>query len=94
MVVSSVSKLAGDAPSLHAITQSQDAVVSDALAAVYGVPKGDPLKLRALDRIKPSAVEVAGNPRARSATLRVAERSEAALDPAVLNRIEPDAWRS
>ena len=41
-----------------------------------------------------SAAEVAANPRARSATLRVAERSEAALDPAVLNRIEPDAWRS
>jgi 16S rRNA (cytosine1402-N4)-methyltransferase len=41
-----------------------------------------------------SAAEAAANPRARSATLRVAERSDAALDPAVLNRIEPDAWRS
>jgi 16S rRNA (cytosine1402-N4)-methyltransferase len=38
--------------------------------------------------------EVAANPRARSATLRVAERSDAAIDPAVFNRIEPDAWRS
>ena len=33
------------------------------------------LKLRALERIKPSAAEVAANPRARSAILRVAERS-------------------
>ena len=35
-----------------------------------------PLKLKALARIKPSAVEVAANPRARSAVLRVAERTE------------------
>jgi 16S rRNA (cytosine1402-N4)-methyltransferase len=35
-----------------------------------------PLKLRALARIKPSAAEVAANPRARSAVLRVAERTE------------------
>ena len=42
--------------------------------------------------------EVAANPRARSATLRVAERSSADLDPAVLQRAftghGPDAWRS
>ena len=45
-----------------------------------------------------SAAEVAANPRARSATLRAAERTDAALDPAVLNRAlsehGPDAWRS
>ena len=35
-----------------------------------------PLKLKALARIKPSAAEVAANPRARSAVLRVAERTE------------------
>ena len=34
-----------------------------------------PLKLNALARIKPSAAEVAANPRARSAVLRVAERT-------------------
>ena len=34
-----------------------------------------PLKLKALARIKPSAAEVAANPRARSAVLRVAERT-------------------
>ncbi|MEO8145763.1 MAG: 16S rRNA (cytosine(1402)-N(4))-methyltransferase RsmH, partial [Betaproteobacteria bacterium] len=45
-----------------------------------------------------SAAETAANPRARSATLRVAERSAAPLDPAVLKRAftghGPDAWRS
>ena len=45
-----------------------------------------------------SSTEVAANPRARSATLRTAERSGAALDPAVLKRAltehGPDAWRS
>ena len=41
-----------------------------------------------------SDAEVAANPRARSATLRAAERSDAALDQSLLDRIEPDAWRS
>ncbi|HWP20298.1 MAG TPA: 16S rRNA (cytosine(1402)-N(4))-methyltransferase RsmH [Burkholderiaceae bacterium] len=36
-------------------------------------------RLRALARIKPAQAEVADNPRARSAILRVAERTEAAL---------------
>ena len=35
------------------------------------------MKLRALERIRPSAAEVAGNPRSRSAILRVAERTSA-----------------
>jgi len=35
-----------------------------------------PLKLKALARIKPSAAEIAANPRSRSAVLRVAERTE------------------
>ncbi len=37
-----------------------------------------PLRLRALARLKPGADEVAANPRARSAILRVAERTAAA----------------
>jgi len=48
--------------------------------------------------LRASDAEVAANPRARSATLRVAERSSADLDPAVLQRAftghGPDAWRS
>ncbi|MFD0666840.1 16S rRNA (cytosine(1402)-N(4))-methyltransferase RsmH [Ramlibacter sp. MAHUQ-53] len=35
-----------------------------------------PLKLRALGRVKPSAEEVAANPRSRSAVMRVAERTD------------------
>ena len=44
--------------------------------------------------IRASAAEIAANPRARSATLRVAERTGAPVDPSLLKRIEPDAWRS
>lgn len=43
--------------------------------APFAAPK--PMKLLALDRIKPSAAEVAGNPRARSAIMRVAMRTAA-----------------
>jgi 16S rRNA (cytosine1402-N4)-methyltransferase len=43
--------------------------------APFAPPK--PMKLRALDRIKPSAAEVAANPRARSAIMRVAVRTSA-----------------
>jgi len=35
-----------------------------------------PMRLRALARVKPGAAEVAANPRARSAVMRVAERTE------------------
>jgi len=37
-----------------------------------------PMRLRALARIKPTAAEIAANPRSRSAVLRVAERTEVA----------------
>jgi 16S rRNA (cytosine1402-N4)-methyltransferase len=40
--------------------------------APFAPPKA--MKLKVLDRIKPSAQEVAGNPRSRSAMMRVAER--------------------
>ena len=43
---------------------------------------------------RPAAPEIAANPRSRSAVLRVAERTAAPLDPQLLSRIEPDAWRS
>ncbi|HET8940335.1 MAG TPA: DUF1588 domain-containing protein [Polyangiales bacterium] len=41
-------KLVGDAPSLRSITQADDAIVSDALAQVYGVSKGS-AQLQKLD---------------------------------------------
>ena len=42
----------------------------------FAAPKA--MKLRALGRVRPSEAEVAGNPRARSAIMRVAERTEVA----------------
>ncbi|MBA4340826.1 MAG: 16S rRNA (cytosine(1402)-N(4))-methyltransferase [Methylibium sp.] len=45
--------------------------------APFAAPK--PLALKALARIKPSAAEIKANPRSRSAVLRVAERTDAAL---------------
>lgn len=43
--------------------------------APFAAPR--PMKLKALGRIKPSEAEVAANPRARSAIMRVAERTAA-----------------
>ncbi|MBX3658528.1 MAG: 16S rRNA (cytosine(1402)-N(4))-methyltransferase RsmH [Ramlibacter sp.] len=42
--------------------------------APFAAPQ--PMKLRALERIKPTAAEIAGNPRSRSAIMRVAQRTE------------------
>ncbi len=44
--------------------------------------------------MRPSAAEAAANPRSRSAVLRAAERTAAPFDASLINRIEPDAWRS
>jgi 16S rRNA (cytosine1402-N4)-methyltransferase len=44
--------------------------------APFAAPQ--PMKLRAIERIKPSEAEVRANPRSRSAIMRVAERTEAA----------------
>jgi 16S rRNA (cytosine1402-N4)-methyltransferase len=44
--------------------------------APFAAPR--PLRLRAIARIKPSAAEIAANPRSRSAILRVAERTAVA----------------
>ncbi len=52
--------------------------------APFAAPK--PLALKALARVKPSETEVRANPRSRSAILRVAERTDAPLDPAGAGR--------
>ena len=44
--------------------------------------------------VRPARAETTANPRSRSAVLRVAERTDAPFDPSLINRIEPDAWRS
>lgn len=43
--------------------------------APFAAPK--PMKLRAIERVKPTAAEVEANPRSRSAIMRVAERTDA-----------------
>jgi 16S rRNA (cytosine1402-N4)-methyltransferase len=57
------------------IARESKEVIDRNSPAMYAAPKA--MKLLALGRIKPGAVEVKANPRARSATLRVAERTEA-----------------
>jgi 16S rRNA (cytosine1402-N4)-methyltransferase len=56
-----------------------------------------PLRIVAKAR-RASAAEIAANPRARSATLRVAERTGAVFDESILDRIfaehGPEPWRS
>jgi 16S rRNA (cytosine1402-N4)-methyltransferase len=42
--------------------------------APFAAPK--PMKLKALERVKPTAAEIAANPRSRSAIMRVAERTQ------------------
>jgi 16S rRNA (cytosine1402-N4)-methyltransferase len=44
--------------------------------APFAEPKA--MRLKALGRVKPSEAEVTGNPRARSAVMRIAERTEVA----------------
>ena len=74
--------------------------------AADGLPADLPIRARDLPQpplriasraLRASPAEIEANPRARSATLRAAERSNAALDQAALNRFSehgPDAWRS
>jgi 16S rRNA (cytosine1402-N4)-methyltransferase len=74
---------------------SADSLPADLPIRARDLPQ-PPLKLLGKAR-RASDAEVAANPRARSATLRAAERTDAVLDPAVLKRFSehgPDAWRS
>jgi 16S rRNA (cytosine1402-N4)-methyltransferase len=45
--------------------------------APFAEPK--PTRLRSIGRVKPSAAEIAANPRSRSAVMRVAERTDVGL---------------
>jgi 16S rRNA (cytosine1402-N4)-methyltransferase len=56
------------------IARESKEVIDRNSPAMYAAPKA--MKLQALGRIKPDADEVRANPRARSATLRVAERTQ------------------
>ena len=75
---------------------SADSLPADLPIRARDLPQ-PPLRILGKAR-RASAAEIAANPRARSATLRAAERSAAPLDPAVLTRAftghGPDAWRS
>ncbi len=51
--------------------------------------QGRPLLLKAIARIKPSEAEIAGNPRSRSAVLRVAERTDEAWSEKAMQAAEP-----
>ena len=70
---------------------SRDRLPADLPIRARDLPQA-PLRILGKAR-RASAAEVAANPRARSATLRAAERTEAVFDPTI-SRTEPDAWRS
>jgi 16S rRNA (cytosine1402-N4)-methyltransferase len=83
----------------------EDRLVKRFLAACArpAVPRDLPLRASELPQallrivgkpVRPSSAEAAANPRARSAVLRAAERTDAPYDPSLIARIEPDAWRS
>ena len=70
---------------------SEDRLPADLPIRARDLPQAP---LRILGKARRAApAEVAANPRARSATLRAAERTDAVFD-ARLFRTEPDAWRS
>jgi len=75
---------------------SADSLPADLPIRARDLPQ-PPLRILGKAR-RASHAEVAANPRARSATLRAAERTAAAFDPAALKRAltehGPDAWRS
>ena len=71
--------------------------------AADGLPADLPIRARDLPQaplriagkaLRATATEIAANPRARSATLRAAERTGADFDEAILDRIGPEPWRS
>jgi 16S rRNA (cytosine1402-N4)-methyltransferase len=60
--------------------------------APFAEPK--PMLLRSIGRIKPSEAEIEANPRARSAVLRVAERTDVPWSPALAGLSSVDSSRA
>jgi 16S rRNA (cytosine1402-N4)-methyltransferase len=106
MLPQAVERLApGGRLAVIAFHSLEDRIVKRFLQACArpSLPRDLPLRAREMPQallrivgkaVRPSHAETAANPRARSAVLRVAERSAAPFDPSVISRIEPDAWRS
>src|SRR5687768_2578614 len=105
MLPQAVSRLAdGGRLALISFHSLEDRIVKRLMQSLARpeVPRGLPLRasqmpqpvLKLVGRpVRPSQEEIRSNPRARSATLRVAERTAAAYNPD--NRIEPGArWRN
>ena len=71
---------------------SEDRLPPDLPIRASELPQA-PLRIAA-KALRAPAAEIAANPRARSATLRVAERTAAVFDESLLHRIGPEPWRS
>jgi len=75
---------------------SEDSLPPDLPIRARDLPQA-PLRIAGKAR-RASAAEISTNPRARSATLRVAERTGAAFDESILDRLfsehGPEPWRS
>ena len=71
---------------------SEDRLPPDLPIRARELPQA-PLRITGKAR-RASAAEISANPRARSATLRVAERTGAVFDESILDRIGPEPWRS
>lgn len=71
---------------------SEDRLPRDLPIRARDLPQA-PLRI-AGKALRASVAETSANPRARSATLRAAERSGAVFDESILDRIGPEPWRS
>src|SRR5512134_233145 len=69
---------------------SEDRLPPDLPIRARELPQA-PLRITGKAR-RASAAEISANPRARSATLRVAERTGAVFDESILDRIGPEPW--
>jgi 16S rRNA (cytosine1402-N4)-methyltransferase len=106
MLPAAIERLApGGRLAVIAFHSLEDRIVKRTLdaAARPWVPREFPLRASEMPQplltivgrvVRPGAPEIGANPRARSARLRVAERTAAPFRRSLIKRIEPDAWRS